>query len=97
MAPRKKTQNFDLLSQYEKDILASIPDAVLDKLITIRDRRSVEMLCAKEYMDEEERVHILSMRRAYLELIEQIRSFKQEKLSDREEKLAEIKKRNLVV
>ena len=97
MATRKFKHTLEELNDHEKHILSAIPDDTLDKLISIRDIRSLELLKSKEYMTEEERLHILSHNKAYTDFIETIRSLKRKETTVRDRKIAEIKASNLIV
>lgn len=84
-----KENKIDLtpLNEVEKWILRAIPDTLLDKLQYIKDIESISIL-SRNYMSEEDRVMMVSKRRAFDELIQTIKSLKviENSIKDSEER-----------
>ena len=86
MATKKYNIDFSPLNIVEKKILSEIPEALLDKLLTIRDLESIAFL-SRNSMTEEERVMMVARRKAFDEFIQTITSLKnEEKRANEQEK-----------
>lgn len=77
---RKIKIDFDELTEAELAKICSFDDVLLDKLITIRDKKTIEFLRSRLEMSEAERIYMMSVSRAFTDFVDTIRQIRDKKM-----------------